>query len=105
MRKTQRSYNSTLRKFGERGKRQYEEYHPLFLELLKEQRERNGHTYCEICGLWGEADHPSDWLRLEPHHKDKNRRNNVKSNLEVVHHTCHINERHGGMAYMGSGND
>jgi len=90
---------SPLRRFGKRGRKQYEECHPLFLELLEEQRERKGYTYCEICGLWGQPDHDSSWRRLAPHHRDKNRRNNVKENLMVAHDTCHSNKHHGGMAY------
>ena len=80
-----------LRKIGKRGRKQNEEYHPIFLALLEAQKERKGFTYCEICGLWGDKDSPNPWRRLEPHHKDKNRRNNVRENIEIVHHTCHLN--------------
>ena len=42
---------------------------------------------CSICGYW--------YPNLEVHHKDKNRKNNVLSNLQIVCTSCHRGAIHG----------
>ena len=59
-------------------------------ERLKEQVEQRGYTFCEDCNLYGERNTDNPWRRLDYHHKDRNRRNNVKDNLKVLHQApCH----------------
>ncbi len=49
---------------------------------------KRGHK-CERCGF------SSDPAILHIHHKDRNRRNNAESNLEILCPNCHETEHHG----------
>mgnify|MGYP001558574251 CR=1 FL=1 len=56
-------------------------YHGLSCRAAKRLREAAGH--CELCG---------STRRLDIHHRDRNKRNQALSNLQVLCHRCHMQE-------------
>ena len=96
MKKTQRSYNSTLRPKSKKQIAEDKVWIALGDARLEKQVEHRGYTYCEDCNLYGERGTDNSWRRLDYHHKDNNRRNNTDENLRVCHREpCHRRYKEG----------
>lgn len=70
--------NNSLFKSGEKHPN-YKTGKSTYRNIIKEN------SICERCGF-------SDKRALEVHHKDKNRHNNKKNNLEILCANCHMIE-------------
>ena len=90
MRKTQKSFNSTLRLKSKKQIAEDKTWIALGDARRVKQMEVRGFHYCEVCYLWGERDTENIFRRLDYHHLDGNRRNNTDENLQVAHREpCH----------------
>ena len=89
VKKTQRSYNSTLRSKSKKQIAEDKIWVALGDARLEKQVQERCYTFCEDCGTWGERN-LDGFRRLDYHHKDENRRNNTDENLKVLHREpCH----------------
>ena len=80
MKKTARSFNSTLRRQSDKQKAANQQWAYLRQRAITEQLDIWGHNHCEWCGK------PMFWANLEAHHMIERRkgRRDVYENLRLL---------------------
>jgi len=86
MKKTQKSYNSTLRKTSDKQKVKLALWHDVTMERAYQLNKKYGRPICEYCGKRGGS---AQLYALAGHHIDHNRNNNTIENCYLVHYSCH----------------
>lgn len=99
MKKTPRSFNSTLKPRSDRVAKRNQVWKSVVLNRMTYLKAKYGRLICEYCGLPGNDD--SDSLQgMWGHHMDGNRNNTNQENCYIVHTAgCHteITEKHIGV--------
>ena len=88
MKKTKRSYNSTLRKQTPKTRDRNLAWREICLWRINFLISKFGYLKCEFCGKRGNIDSES-LLGVWGHHIDKDRDNCHLDNCYICHHKCH----------------
>jgi len=85
MKKTQKSYNSTLRKTSKKQAKHEQEWSKIKKERIEQLKDRYGYLICEYCKRAITSTQIADG-----HHIDGDHQNNSKLNCAIVHEwPCH----------------